>query len=316
MIEALTLSVPFFALIFMGMGSRMIGFFDDSAAKILSRFAFFIVLPAFMFINVAKSDTSDILNWGFVWRYELSTLIIFLFSAGIGTVLFRLTTRESGVFGLASAYPNYGYMGVPLAVMAFGAEAAIPMALIIMADTIVLLALVAAFIAPRQGNLAMVMLNIIKTMISNPLLISLVVGVVFAVTGMQLPIMLDNLVNIIAGAAAPTALYALGMTLYGQPIKSAVGEISMISLWRLILHPVILIAIFALFPGQDMLWINVAILSGSLPVAANVYMLAQHYNLYVGRAATSCLISTIIATITVPLCLYLLIEAKILFHTY
>jgi predicted permease len=207
-------------------------------------------------------------------------------------------------------------MGVPLAIMAFGAEAAIPMALILMADTIVLLALVAAFVAPRQGNPAMVMLNIIKTMISNPLLISLVFGVIFAMTGMQLPVMLDNLVNIIAGAAAPTALFALGMTLYGQPIKSAVGEISMISLWRLIMHPVILIAIFALFPGPDMLWINVAILSASLPVAANVYMLAQHYNIYVGRAATSCLISTIIATITVPLCLYLLIEAKMLFLTY
>lgn len=313
MIEALTLSIPFFSLIFLGMGCRMIGFFDDNAAKILSRFAFFIVLPAFMFINVASNDASQILNWGFIWRYELSTLIIFISSAWLGTLFFRLTTRESGVLGLASSYPNYGYMGVPLAIMAFGPEAALPMALLLIADTIVLLALVAAFIAPRQGNPFLVGLNIVKTMISNPLLISLVFGVIFAVTGIKLPVILDNLVNIIAGAAAPTALFALGVTLYGQPIKSAVGEIGLISIWRLIAHPILLIAIFAIFPGQDIMWVNVAILSASLPVAANVYMLAQHYNHYVGRTATSCLVSTIIATVTVPVFLYLLMEDKIIF---
>jgi malonate transporter len=49
-------------------------------------------------------------------------------------------------------------------------------------------------------------------------------------------------------------------------------------------------------------------------VAANVFMLAQHYQHYVGRAATSCLISTVIATVTVPIVLFLLIEGKLFFH--
>ena len=313
MIATLTLSVPFFALIFLGMGCRMFGFFDDSAAKILSRFAFYIVLPTFMFINVANNDPSGLLNWGFIWRYELSTLIIFISSAFIGSIVFRLTTHQSGVLGLASAYPNYGYMGVPLAIMAFGAEAALPMALILITDTIVLLALVAAFVAPRQGNPLIMVFSIVKTMISNPLLLSVVFGTGFAIAELKLPIILDNLVNIIAGAAAPTALFALGVTLYGQPIKSAIGEIGVITIWRLIAHPLLLIVIFVVFPGQDMLWMNVAILFACLPVAANVYMLAQHYDHYVNRAATSCLVSTIIATVTVPIVLYMLIEGKLIF---
>lgn len=315
MIEALTLSIPFFALIFMGMGCRMIGFFDDSAAKILSRFAFFIVLPAFMFINVAGSDASKMLNWGFVWRYELATLIIFLSGAFIGSILFRLSTRESGIFGLASAYPNYGYMGVPLAIMIFGAEATIPMAVILIADTLILLALVAIFVAPRQGQPVILIFQIIKTMMSNPLLLSVVLGVFAAMTGLQLPVMIDHLINIIAGAAAPTALFALGVTLYGQPVKSAAGEIGVISFWRLIMHPVLLVLIFTLFPGQDIMWMKVAILSACLPVAANVYMLAQHYQCYVGRSATSCLVSTLIATITVPVIIFLLIEGHVIFIT-
>ncbi len=97
-------------------------------------------------------SASKMLNWGFVWRYELSTLIIFLSGAFIGSILFRLSTRESGIFGLASAYPNYGYMGVPLAIMIFGAEATIPMAVILIADTLILLALVAVFSTASRAS--------------------------------------------------------------------------------------------------------------------------------------------------------------------
>jgi len=314
MTQALTLSIPFFAVIFLGMGSRAIQFFDANAAKILSRFAFFIALPAFMFTSVANSDVSLFFNLGFLWRYEISTIIIFLSSAWLGLLLFRLNTQESGVLGLASAYPNYGYMGVPLAIMAFGNEAALPMALILLADTVVLLALVAIFVAPRQGHFGVVVLNIIRTMISNPLLVSVVVGVIFALFGLKLPEMVNGLVVMLSGAAAPTALFALGMTLYGQPLRNSVGEIGLITIYRLFAHPLLLMVIFFLFPGQDVLWMNVAILSACLPVAANVFMLAQHYQHYVGRAATSCLISTVIATVTVPIVLFLLIEGKLFFH--
>ncbi len=314
MTQALTLSIPFFAVIFLGMGSRAIQFFDVNAAKILSRFAFFIALPAFMFTSVANSDVSLFFNLGFLWRYEISTIIIFLSSAWLGLLLFRLNTQESGVLGLASAYPNYGYMGVPLAIMAFGHEAALPMALILLADTVVLLALVAIFVAPRQGHFGVVILNIIRTMISNPLLVSVVVGVIFALFELKLPEMVNGLVVMLSGAAAPTALFALGMTLYGQPLRNSVGEIGLITIYRLFAHPLLLMVIFFLFPGQDVLWMNVAILSACLPVAANVFMLAQHYQHYVGRAATSCLISTVIATVTVPIVLFLLIEGKLFFH--
>ncbi len=314
MTQALTLSIPFFAVIFLGMGSRWINFFDANAAKILSRFAFFIALPAFMFSSVANSDVSLFFNLGFLWRYELATIIIFLSSAWLGIVFFRLNINEGGVLGLASAYPNYGYMGVPLAIMAFGPVAALPMALILLADTVVLLALVAVFVAPRQGHFGVVIFNIIRTMISNPLLVSVVIGVLFALFELKLPEVANGLVVMLSGAAAPTALFALGMTLYGQPLRHSVGEISLITTFRLFAHPVLLLGIFYLFPGQDVLWMNVAILSACLPVAANVFMLAQHYQHYVGRAATSCLITTVIATVTVPMVLYLLIAEKLFFH--
>ena len=152
MIDVLNISIPFFALIFLGFGAHAIGFIDAAGARTMSRFAFYVTLPPYMFLKVSASKPSSILNWGFVWRYESGTIIMYLTAAAIGYWLFRLKRLESGIFGLNVAYPNYGYMGIPLAILAFGDAAALPMALILFADTIVLLALTSCFVAGNDGG--------------------------------------------------------------------------------------------------------------------------------------------------------------------
>ena len=130
MSNVLALSIPLFVLIFLGMFARATGFIGEDGALNLSKFAFFVALPPMMFMNVAAGNPEDILNWGFVWRYELATITLFIVTALLARSAFSLTRLESGIFGLNAAYPNYGYMGVPLAIMAFGDTAAMPLALL------------------------------------------------------------------------------------------------------------------------------------------------------------------------------------------
>ena len=114
----------------------------------------------------------------------------------------------------------------------------------------------------------------------------------------------------LAGAAAPTALFALGITLVGQPIRAALTELTTISLLKLIIHPALIAATFLLWPSHqpiDPLWIQLAVLFASLPIAANVFALSQFYNVYIGRTATAIMITTICASVTVPVTLFLLI---------
>ena len=113
----------------------------------------------------------------------------------------------------------------------------------------------------------------------------------------------------LAGAAAPTALFALGITLVGQPIRAALTEITVISLLKLIAHPALIAAVFLFWPSPqpiDPLWIQLAVLFASLPIAANVFALSQFYNVYIGRTATAIMITTICASVTVPTTLFLL----------
>ena len=304
MLDVLNISIPFFALIFLGFGAHAIGFIDVAGARTMSKFAFFVTLPPFMFLKITASDPAAILNWGFVWRYESSTILIYLTAALIAQLLFRLGRLESGIFGLNVAYPNYGYIGIPLAILAFGDEAALPMALILFADTIVLLTLTACFVSGKEGGPVAAIKRISFTMIANPLVIAVLAGLLFSASGLILPKIPQQFGTLLAGAAAPVALFALGATLFGQPVRAAAAEVSAISLLKLILHPLLVALFFLGLPGQEPLWVKVAILSSCLPVAANVFMLANHYGSYTGRTASAILMSTALASATVPIILY------------
>ena len=280
MLDVLNISIPFFALIFLGFGAHAIGFIDVAGARTMSKFAFYVTLPPFMFLKITASDPAAILNWGFIWRYESSTILIYLTAALIAQLLFRLGRLESGIFGLNVAYPNYGYMGIPLAILAFGDEAALPMALILFADTIVLLTLTACFVSGNEGGPVAAIKRISLTMIANPLVIAVLAGLLFSASGLILPKIPQQFGTLLAGAAAPVALFALGATLFGQPVRAAAAEVSAISLLKLILHPLLVALFFLGLPGQEPLWVKVSILSSCLPVAANVFMLANHYGAY------------------------------------
>ena len=148
-------------------------------------------------------------------------------------------------------------------------------------------------------------------MLRNPLLLSVLVGLGFSASGFQLATLPGQFLKMLAGAAAPTALFALGITLVGQPIRAALTELATISLIKLMIHPALIAAVFLLWPSSqpiDPLWIQLAVLFASLPIAANVFALSQFYNVYTGRTATAIMITTIGASITVPVTLFLLIK--------
>ena len=304
----LSLTIPFFALIFIGMFCRGIGFVGESDARTLSRFAFFIAMPVMVFVKIGAGSALEILNWGFIWRYEVATALVFVGMALLAHPLFGLSRLEGGMFGLNAAYPNYGYIGVPLAIMALGDGAAMPLALILACDTMVLLVLTGYFVAADGGAMGATLWRAVKTVSRNPLLISAVAGLAFTATGLALPPVLDTLLNMLADSAAPVALFALGATVYGQPIRNAFGELAALSIARLVVHPVLVAIFFVMLPGVDPLWVKAAILSACLPIAANVFVLSDHYGGYVGRTASAIFLTTIIASVTVPIALYFVFQ--------
>ena len=305
--DILSLTIPFFGIILLGAFSRSSGFFDEQAGRILARFAFFVVLPAFMFVSITSAPVSEIANPHFILRYEAVTIIIFALGIVFATRILGLSGRSSGIFALNATYPNYGYIGVPLAILAFGQGAVVPMSLILMCDSIMLLLLTAIFTRDKgSADLSSALMQMLHSMSRNPLLLSVLAGFIFSASGLTLPDMPIFFLDMLAGAAAPTALFALGITLIGQPIRSARAELGTISVLKLVIHPLLMGVVMLTMPGLDVLWIQTAILFACLPVAANVFALSEFYQAYSGRTATSIMLTTLIASLTVPATLYAL----------
>ena len=305
--DILSLTIPFFGIILLGAFSRSSGFFDEQAGRILARFAFFVVLPAFMFVSITSAPVSEIANPHFILRYEAVTIIIFALGIVFATRILGLSGRSSGIFALNATYPNYGYIGVPLAILAFGQGAVVPMSLILVCDSIMLLLLTAIFTRDKgSADLSSALMQMLQSMSRNPLLLSVLAGFIFSASGLTLPDMPIFFLDMLAGAAAPTALFALGITLIGQPIRSARAELGTITVLKLVIHPLLMGVVMLTMTGLDVLWIQTAILFACLPVAANVFALSEFYQAYSGRTATSIMLTTLIASLSVPATLYAL----------
>ena len=265
-----------------------------------------------MFVAITSRPVTNIVNLEFLLRYEAVTIFIFLIAVFLGRVFLKLKPTESGLFGLNAAYPNYGYIGVPLALLAFGSDVAVPMALILVSNNVLLLVLTSIF--TRDGHstgLATLLWTNLISLGRNPLLLSVLFAVAFSVSGLSLPAMPDIFLKFLAGAAAPTALFALGITLLGQPIKEAWAELSLLVLMKLLLHPLLIIIVFlqAHLAGNtaiDVLWIKVAVLFTCLPIAANAFAMSEYYGTYSGRSATAIMLTTLLASVSVPAFLYLI----------
>ena len=77
MYAVLSITIPFFAIIFLGTFFRAKNIFDDNASKTLTKFTFFVTLPPFIFINIIKSsNNNNIFQWDFIVRFEIITILI------------------------------------------------------------------------------------------------------------------------------------------------------------------------------------------------------------------------------------------------
>ena len=138
----------------------------------------------------------------------------------------------------------------------------------------------------------------------HPFILATMAGIAFAWSGLSVPAAPERLIDYLAQAAAPCALFAMGVTLAQRPLKRIPLELTYIVPFKLILHPVLVYFAMVLVGDFDTVWIFTAVLLASLPTANNVFVLAQQYGVWVERASASILITTALSVISVTALLY------------
>ena len=305
----LFITIPFFSIIFLGTFFRATKVFNEEASKIITKFAFFVTLPPYVFLNIVKSSNTNIFQWDFIIRFEIVTILIITFSFLFSIFVFKYKNRDASLFSLNSSYPNYGFLGIPLCILAFGENAAIPISMILFADTIVLLTFITFFASnSKEKKIYKKLFFILMNMIKNPLLLAVLIGFIFVIFNIPIYSLIYKVLNILSVAAPPTLLFALGIMLWNKINIKFVRLIATITIFRLIMHPLLVFCIFYFFPSSiPSLWINVAILSSCLPVAATAFAMAGYYGTFIKETSSSILVTTILSTSSVTIILYLLL---------
>ena len=146
MIEIIGITSSFFAIIALGAFTKYVGLFDEKSSQIFSNFAFYVALPPMIITSILANPIKGLIHFDYIVRFEIATLIIFIFSYAVSKFVFKFKGNENSVFALNSTYSNYGYIGIPLVILLFGQKAIIPASLILVFDIAFVLALTAFFL--------------------------------------------------------------------------------------------------------------------------------------------------------------------------
>ena len=294
-------TLPFFGLIGLGWWAGRTGFFSPEATAYLTKFVFYFALSAMLFRFSADLSLGEILDWRFIGAYLWGTATVYLLATAIGFLRGR-PMDEIAVESQCAVIGNVGFLGVPMLVLLLGQDAIGAIMMVLAVDLIVFSSLIVILITGgREGGVSPAILRIVGLgLLKNPMIVSISAGLAWSALDLPFPEPLEAFLGLLGAAATPGALFAIGASLASKSAER-LSVAAYLSTFKLIVHPAaVAFAALVLFPVAAYP-ATVMIAAAALPVAGNVYILAQHYGVAPARVSASILLSTIASIITLPL---------------
>lgn len=299
MLPILLKTLPFFALIAVGWWAGRARFFSVEATAYLTRFVFYFALSAMLFGFAANLSLTEVFNWPFVWAYLLASGTVYLVVMTVALV--RGTgAAEAVVEAQCGVIGNVGFLGIPMLSLLLGPQAVGPVLLVLAIDLIVFSSLITLVITGlREGRMSLGVIWILALGLArNPMIVSIFLGLIWGATGWAVPVPVNEFLTLLGAAATPCALFAIGASLAGRSAER-LEVAAWLSFAKLVLHPAAVGFASLVIFKVDSYAAGVMIAAAALPVAGNVFILAQHYGVAPQRVSTAILISTAASVLTV-----------------
>jgi predicted permease len=295
------LLAPFFGLIGLGFFCGKAARRPESGLAWMQFFLVYAALPCLFYRLIADKPLDQVLNWSYVAATTLSTACAFALSYGAGLWHTRGDMPQAVMQGVAGSYANVGYMGPPLVLSALGPAASAPVALIFVFDNFLIFSLVPLLMAVagiEKRSLPATVADIARKVATHPFNLATAAGVVASMTHLELPAALDRMVAWLAGAAAPCALFLLGVTVALRPMQRMPGEVPALVVIKLVLHPLLVWVLLSAIGDFVPAWAYAAVIMAALPPALNIFVISAQYNVGVERASACLLVGTLVSVAT------------------
>jgi len=287
----------------------------------LNGFVLFFALPCMLYRFGSSTPIAQLLDVGVFATWLFCGLVIVGFTVAV-SLNRRIGWNDASFGALVAAFPNSGFMGVPLLVALLGAQSAGPVILTMVIDMIVTTSLCIALSrldgADAHGA-SKALKNALKGVLANPMPWAILLGALVSVMGWTLPKPVAQTVGLLADAASPVALFTIGAVLARSQMLSASGHAPApllsdylpVAVFKLFLHPLLVLLVggtlISLGVPLSRFALTVMVLTAALPSASNVSLLAERFGADNGRIARIILVSTAAAFVTFSLAVTLLV---------
>jgi malonate transporter and related proteins len=303
-VTVLIIVVPVFALIALGYAAARWGLLSEPAQKGLAEFSATLAIPALLFRTVGGASAIPVSPIQ-IWIAFFGALAITWLLAGFVTrVLLRRPDSDVASIAMSSTYGNTVMLGIPLCLSIYGDAAAAPIAIILSVHSALLWGggtLHHQWLT-RAGttDIGGLLLSIGRDLLRNPLILAILAGSLWRLTGLGLAPLPDRILALLGQAGIPTALVALGCSLAGFAITGQGPTLLAIIGLKLVAMPS-LAAGLAWLLGLPPAAAGVVVLFAAMPSGANAYLFAAKVDRAVNSASGAVALSTLLSLATVSL---------------
>lgn len=304
--HVVALTSPLFLLA--GVGYALVRWlrWPKTVSDALTRFVFAIAVPALLFRLMSDFSRLPPVDARLLVAYFGGCVLVFVLGRAIASRVFRMNGVEQSVFGVGGIFANNLLLGVPLTKVTLG-DAALPVvSLVLVFNSLTLWTLVTVSVEwarTRHVSLSGFAATV-RNVLANPVVASILVGTAWGAAGIPLPGIAERTLDLVGQAAIPLSLIALGMGLAEFGVREGWQRSAAICAVKLALHP---LAVWALARALSLppLETQAVVMLASLPVGANVYLMAREFGALGGPVAASLVVSTAAAALTTPIVLAL-----------
>lgn len=304
--EIFAATSPIFMMIAIGYASVSFKLFPKEGVRFLSLFAVTFALPALMFKSISERPFMEILHVPYLLAYTVASLVAFAAVYFASRTISNKNLTTGAIYGMGGSLSNTLIIGYPIGLALFGEDVAIPLALTLIVENLLIMPMTLALADIGQNRKHSFWVSVLKTfpvMLKNPIILGILTGFVFSILGLKLPGLADQGVDIFARAVSGVTLFAVGGMLVGLSVKGLYQDVSQILGGKLLIHPLITLLVFLLIPGIDPVYAMAAVLFASMPMFGIYPILGERYGLG-GVCAAALVPAMTLSFITINLILW------------
>jgi predicted permease len=298
-VEVVRVTIPIFIIIAIGFFIRKIKLIDENGITLLNRLAYNIGLPALFFLNITNYRLSEIFDINII-KVIYSAYGVFFIILFLSNLLIKRSRKTRGAVFVSSFRCNMAFIGLPIIWAAYGnlalARGSLVFAFLVPMNILLTIILFRLY-DDREGKIDLK--KILKSITTDPIILSTVLGVILSYFGVGLPGFIHDSLDIISGMTVTIALLSIGASLKFSQLKSDLKMVSFIIFNKLILLPAIALVMAIYIFRINAFDRNVIVVLFSTPLAVAAYIMGKELRSNHSLMASSLIMTTIISAITI-----------------